>query len=98
MLIIAKLAGILVIIWFYLAGKKLDGAGVKWALIGLVGYWLTWWLSREIILTSFIGVTSKNSSFIFFVTQIPVVCAVVVAFFVRKKLINDTEKDKNTLE
>jgi hypothetical protein len=98
MLLLAKLAGILVIVWFYLSGKKLGENGIKWALIGLVGYWLAWWIGNEMILSALVGMFSKKSAIIYLVTQIPVLCGVAVAFFVRKKLIKDAGKNNNSAE
>ncbi len=98
MLLLAKFAGILVIVWFYLSGKKLGENAIKWAVIGLVGYWLAWWIGNELILSSLVGMFSKKSAIIFLVTQIPVVCGVAVAFFVRKKLIKDAEKESGSAE
>lgn len=93
MLILAKLAGILVMVWFYLAGKKQGQNGVKWAIIGLIGYWLAWWLGNQIILGALVGMFSKSKIIIFFVTQIPVICGLFVAFLARNKLISDAEKN-----
>lgn len=92
MLFLAKLAGILVLIWFYLTGKKLGESPLGWAGIGLLGYWIAWWLGEEIILSNLEGMFSKSPVMIFLVTQIPVVCGVVVAFFVRNKLIKNLDK------
>jgi len=98
MLFLAKLAGILVLIWFYLTGKKLGEAPVKWAVIGLLGYWIAWWLGEELILSNLEGMFSKSPVMIFLVTQIPVVCGVVVVFFVRRKLIKNLEKVDSSAE
>ncbi len=92
MLLLAKLTGILVLVWFYMTGKKLGEPPLKWAVIGLIGYWLAWWLGNKIILAALVGMFSKSSVIIFLVTQIPVVCGVIVAFFVRKKLIKSAEQ------
>lgn len=98
MLLLAKFAGILVIVWFYLSGKKLGENAIKWAIIGLVGYWLAWWIGNEVILSALVGMFSKKSGIIFLITQIPVLCGLAVAFLVRKKLIKDVEKEKNSAE
>jgi len=89
MLLLAKLAGILILIWFYTTGKKMGEPPTKWAIIGLVGYLLGWWLGDIIILTAVSGLFSKSTTMIFIVTQLPVVCGVIVAFLVRLKLVKD---------
>jgi len=96
MLLLAKLAGILVLVWFYITGKKLGEPPLKWAVIGLVGYWLAWWLGNKIILSSLVGMFSKSSVLVFLVTQIPVACGLVVAFFVRKKMMKDSNITENS--
>lgn len=95
MLLLAKLAGILTLVWFYLTGKKMGEPPIKWAIIGLFGYWLSWWLGNKLILSSLSGMFTKSSTMVFLVTQIPVVCGVAAAFFVRKKLISDAEKSQS---
>ncbi len=89
MLLLAKFAGILVLVWFYLTAKKIKEPAVKWAIIGLVGYWISWWLANKLILASLSGMFAKNSVMVFAITQIPVVIAIVAVFFIRKKLLND---------
>ncbi len=93
MLLLAKLAGILVLIWFYLTGKKVEDQGIKWAVIGIVGYWITWWLADFLILDSLTGSVTKGAG-VFLVTQIPVVFAVVAAFFIRKKLMSSAQSEE----
>ena len=98
MLLLAKLAGIGVLVWFYLTGKKLGEPPMKWAIIGLIGYWISWWLGNKIILASLVGMFSKSTIIVFVVTQIPVACGLAVAFLVRRKLIKDAEKKESSAE
>ncbi len=92
MLLTAKFAGILIMIWFYLTGKKAEEQGIKWAIIGVVGYWLTWWLADLLILDALVGTVKGGSAFL--VTQIPVLISIVVSFFIRKKLLAEAEKNE----
>ncbi len=94
MLLLAKFAGILVLVWFYLTAKKAQAPAINWAIIGLIGYWLTWWLANKLLVASLAGMFSKNPTMIFLVTQIPVFIAVAVVFFVRKKLLASLEKEQ----
>jgi hypothetical protein len=93
MLLLAKLCGILVMVWFYLSAKKQGASPVNWAIIGLIGYWISWWIANKIILSALIGLFSKSSVIVFLVTQIPVACALFIVFMVRKKLIHDAKKN-----
>jgi hypothetical protein len=83
----AKIFGILTLIWFYTSAKKSGGPGVQWAVIGVIGYWLTWWLSKMLIVESLAGVVTPHSFMEVLLTQSPVACSVLVCFFIRKKLI-----------
>ncbi len=96
MLFLAKLAAILILVWFYLTAKKQGEHPVKWAIIGLVGYWISWWLANEILLSALSGFFPKHSVVVILVTQIPVVCGVLVAYFVRLKLIKDAERSDDS--
>ncbi len=88
MLLLAKFCGIMILVWFYLTGKKMGEPPIKWAIIGLIGYWISWWLANELILSSLTGMFSKSSVAVFLVTQIPVVIALVASYFIRNKLIS----------
>ncbi len=94
MLLLAKLFGILTMIWFYLTGKKLGEPPIKWAVIGLVGYWITWWLADLLILGPLSAAKISNTALVFVITQIPAVLAVLAAVFIRKKLISSTENSE----
>lgn len=87
MLLLAKLCGILSLVWFYLTAKNNGGPVLNWSIIGLVGYWLTWWLSKMLIVVPLAEVVAKHSVSEFLLTQSPVVVALLVCFFIRKKLL-----------
>ncbi len=91
MLLLAKLCGILVMIWFYMTGKKAGEQGIKWAIIGLFGYWISWWLSNYLILNPLEKQFTQSSALVFLTTQIPVVFGLAAAYYVRAKLIKDIE-------
>lgn len=85
MFILAKLCGILMLVWFYLTAKSHGGPLINWSIIGLIGYWLTWWMSKLLIEGPLVNVVPKNSSMVFLV---PVVLSLVACFLIRKKLIS----------
>jgi hypothetical protein len=84
MFILAKLCGILMLVWFYLTAKTHGGPLINWSIIGLIGYWLTWWLSKLLIEGPLVGLIPKNSSVVFLV---PVLVSLAACFLIRKKLI-----------
>lgn len=87
MLFLAKLFGVLTLVWFYLAAKNHNGPLINWSVIGLIGYWLTWWLAKMLLVDSLAGMVPKHSVVEFTLTQLPVVCAVGACYLIRKKLI-----------
>ncbi|MCK5728582.1 MAG: hypothetical protein KAH08_05110 [Methylococcales bacterium] len=76
MFILAKLVGIIVLVWFSMSAKAYGEYWLRWAIVGLVGYWLTWALLYA-TLSIPIG---------------PTFAALGVTYFVRKKLVNDAKK------
>ncbi|NOT10882.1 MAG: hypothetical protein HOP23_03450 [Methylococcaceae bacterium] len=98
MLYLAKFAGIAVLVWFYLTAKDKGESGVQWAIIGLIGYWVTWWLVKLTVLSALVGMVSKTVTMVFLVTQIPAFCAIAAAVVIRKKLLTDAAGKKLTSE
>ncbi|NOS88957.1 MAG: hypothetical protein HOP34_10545 [Methylococcaceae bacterium] len=89
MMFLAKLAGILVLVWFFLTAKDKGQEPFKWAIIGLVGYWLTWWAIKLTVVTALSGLVAKSALMTFLVIQIPALCAIAAAVVIRKKLLAD---------
>ena len=95
MLFLAKLAGIVVLVWFYLTAKNKGEPPIKWAIIGLIGYWIAWWAVKLTVVTVLSGLVAKSPMMTFIVIQIPALCAFAAAFLIRKKLIADADAAKN---
>ena len=95
MLFLAKFAGIAVLVWFYLTAKEKGEQPFKWAIIGLIGYWLAWWAVRLTVVAALSGVVAKSPMMAFIVIQIPALCAIAAAFFIRKKLLADASEKNN---
>jgi uncharacterized membrane-anchored protein len=91
MLLLAKIAGIIVLVWFYVTAKEKGEQPFKWAIIGLIGYWLTWWIVDLSIVSFLPPGFIKNFTAVFLLAQIPALCAIGAAFLIRKKLLADTE-------
>jgi uncharacterized membrane-anchored protein len=94
MLLLAKIAGIIVLVWFYMTAKEKGEQPFKWAIIGLIGYWLAWWIVDLSIVSSLPPGFFKNYTAIFIIAQIPALCAIGAAFLIRKKLLADAAKTK----
>ena len=76
MFILAKMVGIIVLVWFSMSAKAYGEYWLRWALVGLIGYWLTWIL-LYVTLSIPIG---------------PTFVALAVTYFIRKKLVADAKK------
>lgn len=87
MLFLAKLFGILTLVWFYLTAKNHNAPLINWSVIGLIGYWLTWWLAKMLLVVPLADLVPKHSVVEFLLTQMPVVCGVVACYLIRKRLI-----------
>ncbi len=94
MLLLAKLAALGVIIWFYTTADKHGEPPVKWAVIGLIGYLISWFLVDYIADTAFSAVIAKRGGATFIIGQIPTLGGVIAAYFIRKKLLNDVKLAK----
>ncbi len=92
MLFFAKAAGIAVLVWFYMTAKNNGENPIKWAVIGVIGYWLAWWAIKLTILALMVGMVGINFTAVFIVTQIPALVAIGAAYLVRKKLLADVLK------
>ena len=94
MLFLAKFAGIAILVWFYLTAKDKGEQPFKWAIIGVIGYWIAWWAVKLTVVSALAGVVAKSAMMSFIVIQIPAICAIAAAFLIRKKLIADADAAK----
>jgi uncharacterized membrane-anchored protein len=90
MLLLARLAGVAVFLWFYFTAKEKGEPPFKWAILGFIGYWLAWWLLNLTIA----AMIPSGHMMEFLVHQIPAVGAIGACFFIRKKLIADADTAK----
>jgi hypothetical protein len=95
MLLIGRLAGVAILVWFYLTAKEKGEPPLKWALLGFIGYWLAWGLVYLTIVKGLAGMIQGNFTMAFLVYQLPVVIAIGACFFIRKKLIADATAEKS---
>lgn len=89
MLLLAKFAGIAVLVWFYLTAKEKGEPPVKWAIIGVIGYWISWGAAHLIFSSVMKSLFIKSFTVVFIVAQVPALCAIGAAFLIRKKLLAD---------
>ncbi|NOU22426.1 MAG: hypothetical protein HOO93_11700 [Methyloglobulus sp.] len=90
MLLLAKLAALGVIIWFYMTADKAGGPPVKWAIIGLIGYLITWLLLDKTVASTLSAMVAKKGLADFIIDQmLPTLGGLVAAHFIRKKLLSN---------
>jgi hypothetical protein len=94
MLFLAKAFAIAVLVWFFTSAKEREESPINWAITGLIGYVIVWIAVRYTLVEALWNVVSKTSTGAVVVMQIPALCAIAGAFFIRKKLIaNAAEKN-----
>ena len=98
MLFLAKFAGIAILVWFYLTAKDKGEPAFKWAIIGVIGYWIAWWLVNLTVVSAVAGMVAKNLYMLFLVNQIPALCAIVAAALIKKKLLADAVNNHQQAE
>ncbi|MGR8980866.1 MAG: hypothetical protein ACU84H_12365 [Gammaproteobacteria bacterium] len=88
---LARFAAVAVLVWFYLTAKKKNQPPVKWAIIGFIGYWLTWGLVNLTLVKAMAAIIPSSFTMAFLVNQIPALAAICASYFIRKKLISDAD-------
>lgn len=94
MLLITKLIALGVVIWFYLSAEKVSQNPIKWAVIGLVGYVIAWFLFDKIIADPLSAKVVKKGIGVYIIYQIPPLGGLAAAYLIRKKLISDAGAPK----
>ena len=94
MLLLTKLAALGVIIWFYLTADKHGEPPVKWAVIGLIGYVITWFLVDFVLDSTLSALMAKSKGGSFIIGQFPVLGGLIAAYFIRRKLLADAKAAK----
>lgn len=92
-MMLAKIAAILMIVWFFKSAEAQQQNPYKWVLIGLVGYWLVWWIFTLGVANPLLNTTKSTSVMLLgAIRHIPAAAAIVTAILVRKKLMADVSK------
>lgn len=95
MLHLARFAAIAVLVWFYLSAKEKGQSPINWAITGLIGYWITWWVVKLTVVSGLLGMVAKNPTGTFLLIQIPALCAIGAAYLIRKKLLADVAEKES---
>ncbi len=89
MAFIAILSAIAVVVWFYKSAITVGQNGVKWSAVGVVGYWIAWWIVKLTVVSALTGLTAKGAFIGFIVLLLPTLAGLTTVFLVRKRLLVD---------
>lgn len=96
-MLLAKIAGIIMLVWFYQTAKKHDENPIKWAITGLIGYWLVWWIVTLSIANPMLETFEKSSvAVLLIIRQLPALAAIAAAIFIRKKFLVGPAESENS--
>lgn len=87
MFIFSKLLGILSLVWFYNTAKQYGAPIFNWSVIGLIGYWLTWWLVKLAVIDSISTSIPRDSSMQIVLALVPAFCGFAACYVIRNQLI-----------
>ncbi|MGR9051453.1 MAG: hypothetical protein ACU84J_02270 [Gammaproteobacteria bacterium] len=77
--------------------KKLDENPFKWAITGLIGYWLVWWIMTLAVANPLLETFEKSSVVILLlIRQLPAIVAIAAAVLIRKKFLVDKAVPENS--
>lgn len=84
-MLLAKIIAVGILVWFFHTAKENGQEPFKWAIIGLVGYGITW----EAVHLITDAITENK----IIASTLPAVIATVGAWLIRQKLLSDAKKD-----
>jgi hypothetical protein len=83
-MLLAKIIAVAILVWFFQSAKENGQEPFKWAIIGLIGYAITWAGAHFLI-----DALTENR---IVASTLPAVIAAVGAWLVRQKLVSDAKK------
>jgi putative flippase GtrA len=84
-MLLAKIVAVAILVWFFHSAKENGQEPFKWAIIGLIGYAITWAGAHFLV-----DALTANR---IVASTLPAVIAAIGAFFIRQKMISDAKKD-----
>jgi hypothetical protein len=84
---LAKIAAIIVMVWFYRTAAEIGEKAIQWAVIGVIGFFLAAFITHY-------GVVDPLSKYVLgqkepagLITQLPAFVGLGAAYFIRKKYL-----------
>jgi RsiW-degrading membrane proteinase PrsW (M82 family) len=95
MLLLAKLAALGIVIWFYMTADEHNEPPFKWVVTGLIGYVIVWFLVDFVFDSLMSAKIARNGTLSFIISQIPAFAGLAAAYFIRKKMISNLTTAKS---
>ncbi len=89
MAFIAILSAIAIVVWFYKSALTAGENGIKWSTVGVVGFWIAWWIVKLTVVSGLAGLAAKGAFFGFIVMLLPTLAGLATVYLVRNKLLAD---------
>ncbi|MDT8406946.1 MAG: hypothetical protein RQ715_06825 [Methylococcales bacterium] len=87
-MLLAKIAGIVTLVWFYQSAQKRGLPPIQWALIGLIGFWVSWWIVTLGVANPLLEAMEKSSAWLLLlIRQLPALAGVATAVLVQKRFL-----------
>lgn len=95
MLLLAKLAALGIMIWFYKTADEHNEPPFKWVVIGLIGYLIAWFMADLIFDSLTSTKIAKSGAISFVIGQLPAFAGIAASVFIRKKMISNAIASKS---
>jgi hypothetical protein len=95
MLLLAKLAAIGIVIWFYRTADELNEPPFKWVVTGLIGYVIVWFLADFVFDSMMTTKIARSGAMSFIIGQFPALAGIAAAHFIRKKMLSNLAATKS---
>jgi hypothetical protein len=76
-----------------MTADKVGEPPVKWVIIGLIGYLISWFLVDFMLDNALSAVIAKRGAGAIIIGQLPALGGLLAAYFIRKKLLSNLNAD-----
>ena len=81
---LAKIAAIIVLVWFYRTAVKIGENGIQWAIIGVIGFFLAAFITHFGVVDPISKYALGQKTPAGLITQLPAFVGLAVAYLIRK--------------
>lgn len=84
---LARIAGVIVLVWFYRTAAKVGEKPIQWAVIGVIGYYLAAYLTHFGVVEPLLKVFRGQDTLSGLIRQLPAFVGLAGAYIIRKKYL-----------